>query len=35
MVAVVVTDFMMPIFVSLCGVLQASKCKHTDSGSAG
>jgi hypothetical protein len=32
MVAVVVTDLMMPIFVSLRGTLQSSECKDTDGG---
>src|SRR5262245_54813038 len=35
MVAVVVTDLMMPIFVSLCGSLQSCECKHTNSGRGG
>jgi hypothetical protein len=35
MVAVVITDLMMPIFVGLCGSLQSSECKHTDGGRGG
>jgi hypothetical protein len=34
-VAVVVTDFMVPIFVGLCGTLQASERKHTDNDRTG
>jgi hypothetical protein len=40
MIAVVVTDhmmpiFMMPIFMGLCGSLQSSECEDTDSGRRG
>jgi hypothetical protein len=35
MVAVVITDRMMPIFVSLCGSLQSGECKRTDGGRRG
>jgi hypothetical protein len=35
MVAVVVTDLTVLVFVSLCGSLQSCECKHANSGRGG